>query len=128
MCQIKQIFRTLKCVAKGNKLYIDPWTRNLRLLVIEVYKALNLLSPELTWNTFNEWNSGYHLRRACSIKPPRVTNAIGTNSFDFRASLAWNKLPTRLKLLNESDFMSEVDKVSIYCSCKLCVKQTAVLF
>ena len=96
-------------------------TRNLRLLVIEVYKALNQLSPKIMWNTFNEWSSGYNLRRMSSIKAPRIQTVMGANSFDFRASLAWNNLPAHLKLLNESDFKEAVNKCTIYCNCKLCI-------
>ena len=95
-------------------------TRNLRLLVIEIYKALNQLSPAIMWNTFNEWTSGYNLRRMSSLQVPRIQTAMGSNTFDFRASLAWNNLPARLKFLNETDFKAEVSKCTIYCSCKLC--------
>ena len=84
-------------------------TRNLRLLVIEIYKALNQLSPALMWNTFNEWTSGYNLRRMSSLQVPRIQTAMGSNTFDFRASLAWNNLPARLKFLNETElFLREV--------------------
>ena len=88
-------------------------TRNLRLLVIEIYKALNQLSPAIMWNTFNEWTSGYNLRRISSLQVPRIQTAMGSNTFDFRASLAWNNLPARLKFLNETDFKAEVSKCTI---------------
>ena len=45
--------------------------RNLRLLVCEVYMTLNRLNPELNWNTFEVRDSGYDLRRVCSLKLPR---------------------------------------------------------
>ena len=95
-------------------------TRNLRLLVVEVYKALNQLSPEIMWNTFNEYSSGYSFRRVSSLLAPRIQTVKGANYFDFRATLAWNNLPASIKLLNESSFKDAVNKCTIYCNCKLC--------
>ena len=95
-------------------------TRSLRLLVVEVYKALNQLSPEIMWNTFNEYSSGYNFRRVSSLLAPRIRAVKGANSFDFRATLAWNNLPASVKLLNESSFKGAVNKCTIYCNRKLC--------
>ena len=47
------------------------------------------------WNTFAEWNSGYYLRRLCTLKTSRVHNVMGSNYFDLRANLAWKKLPAK---------------------------------
>ena len=58
--------------------------------------------------------------KTLAFQVPRIQTAMGSNTFDFRASLAWNNLPACLKFLNETDFKAEVSKCTIYCSCKLC--------
>ena len=96
-------------------------TKNLRLLVIEVYRALYQLGPEITGNTYNEWTCVYNLRRASSLLVPRIQTVAQASFLDFRASLACNSLPANLKSLNEKDFRDAVNKCTIYCKCRLCI-------
>ena len=98
-------------------------TKHLRLLLIEVYMAINKLSPEIMWDTFDQYSPIYDLRRICTLKSTRVHTVLGSNSFDFRASLAWNKLPVKFKSLSIEDFKPAIEQVSIYCHCKNCYSQ-----
>ena len=37
-------------------------TQNLQILMVEVYKCLNNISPPFTWDYFKQKNTPYHLR------------------------------------------------------------------
>ena len=39
-------------------------TQNLQILMVEVYKCLNNISPPFTWDYFKQKNTLYHLRNA----------------------------------------------------------------
>ena len=39
-------------------------TQNLQILMVEVYKCLNNISPPFTWDCFKQKNTLYHLRNA----------------------------------------------------------------
>lgn len=96
-------------------------TRNLRLLMFEVFKSLNKLNPEIMWDTFVQKTTAYRLRSGSSLHIPRVSTVSGLNSFDFRASLAWNYLPADVKDLSTiGAFRTTILKTKIYCNCKLC--------
>ena len=96
--------------------------RNLRLLVIEIFKSINRLNPELMWDTFPLKTSKYYLRQGSSLMiSPNGKSARGINSFNFRAALAWNHLPASIKNVNNlSKFKALLKDVNIYCQCKLC--------
>ena len=96
--------------------------RNLRLMMIEVYKRVNRIGPKIMWDTFEIRDIPYKLRQGQSIVNSCALKAQTLNSFDFRASLAWNKLPGNIKALGSiTEFKTAVSKLIIYCSCKHCV-------
>ena len=96
--------------------------KNLRLLMIEVYKSINRLNPEFMWNMFENKDVSFSLRRGKLLTLPEKKIA-GTNDLVFRACLAWNNLPSTLKLAPTlKEFKSGINQVdSIYCKCKLCL-------
>ena len=95
--------------------------RNLKVMVIEVFKTLNYLNPEIMWNTFTLKSQPYSLRQGVSLVIPSAKTSRGINSFDFRAVLAWNNLPSNLKSETSLHrFTTSLDKWSVYCKCKLC--------
>ena len=105
---------------KSNSLPIH--TKNLQLLVIEIFKSLNHLSPELMWNSFTIRPASYNLRHGSSLIVPRARSTRALNSFDFRAALAWNHLHSDQKReITLSGFRSSLKKHQIYCRCKNCV-------
>ena len=96
-------------------------TRNLRLLLLEIFKSIKRLNPEIMWDTFAEKVSSYRLRCGSSLHIPRISTVSGLNSFDFRASLAWNNLPAVTKDLSTiSAFRNAILNIKIYCNCKQC--------
>ena len=96
-------------------------SNNLKLLVGEVFKTLNRLSPEITWDTFTPKPSRYDLRQGSSLTVPRARTTRAINSFDFRAALAWNYLPKHVKSeKNLLKFYHNIQGINIYCKCLNC--------
>ena len=95
--------------------------KNLRLLMIEVYKSVNRLNPEFMWELFVDKGFSYSLRLGISLTllSSKIAN---TNDLVFRACLVWNKLPKALKHAPSlEEFKSAINGISsIYCNCKLC--------
>ena len=92
--------------------------RNLKLLVIEIYKTLLRPYPEILWGTFKLKPNTYNLRQGHSLVVPIAKS----NYFDFRASLAWNHLQSSIK--NEKTlikFKRSLRPHKIYCKCKGCI-------
>ena len=75
----------------------DIHSQNLKQMLIEVYRSLHQVGPPLSWNSFQETTNNYNLRRGNLIKPPLARNNFATNSFNFRAILAWNNLTGKIK-------------------------------
>ncbi len=96
-------------------------TKNLQLLVIEIFKSLNQLNPEFMWKIFTLRDSTYNLRQGSSLVIPNARTSRAINSFDFRAALAWNHLPSKLKEEKTlSKFALSLKSCYIYCKCKNC--------
>ena len=101
---------------------IDIHTKNLQLMVIEVFKSLIHLNPEFMWDFFTLKNTLYDLRQGSSVLVPKARTTRALNSFTFRAALAWNHLPTKLKeTKNLSEFINSIKGQNIYCQCKNCI-------
>ena len=99
----------------------DIHTRNLELLVQEIFKTVHKLNPPTMWNTFNfKGPNKYDLRRGSSIVVPKAQSAREINSFDPRAALAWNHLPATLKTSKDiKEFSWQLMNQKIYCRCKM---------
>ena len=103
----------------SNSNYIH--TKNLRLMLIEVFKSLHRLNPSFMWEFFTSRENVYHLRQGFSVLIPRANNSKTINSFTFRAAIAWNNLPANLKSNeNLNEFTFSLNKIAIYCRCKNC--------
>ena len=53
---------------------VDIHTRNLKLMVTEVYKSLNNLSPAIMQNMFTEKQTNYELRSGQAVEIPSYIN------------------------------------------------------
>ena len=96
--------------------------RNLKLLVIEIYKTLHRLNPEIMWGSFKLKPNTYNLRQGHSLVVPIAKSSSATNYFDFRASLEWNHLQSSIE--NEKTlikFKRSLRPHKIYCKCKGCI-------
>ena len=98
-------------------------TRHLRMLMTEIYKITNNLSPELLSHMFKQKNVKYNMRDNLILQlPVAKTNTFGINSLVFKGSLVWNKLPHNIKTANSlSLFKSKIKNWDgKKCSCKIC--------
>ena len=96
-------------------------TRNLRLMLAEVYKSINQLNPEVMWNIFVPKPTAYKLRCGEMLSIPKVSTTSGLSNFEFRAALAWNNLPAEAKESDSIDnFNTKASMLSVYCNCKHC--------
>jgi len=66
-------------------------------MIIEVFKSVNRI--EIMWDTFEIRDVPYELRQGQLIVNSRAFKVQTLSSFDFRASLAWNKSPGNIKTL-----------------------------
>lgn len=90
-------------------------------MLMEAYKSVNQLGPKLSWNNFVFLPTKYNLRRGNQVKLPFPHNTICTNSFDFRAGVAWNQLSIKIKSIETlKGFKREIQNIEILCMCKLC--------
>ena len=100
---------------------ITVHTKNLQLLVVEIFKSLNHLNPEFMWDSFVLKLEVYNLRQGPSLVIPRARSTRAINALDFRAALAWNHLPSYLKHEKSlSAFKGKLKMHKIYCKCKHC--------
>ena len=97
--------------------------RNLRFLLIEIFKSLNSLNPEFMWGIFKSKQTPYNFRSGASLKLP-CSNTIkyGTNSIVFSGSLLWCNLPNFIK--SSSSISSFKRKLNYWsgsnCTCQVC--------
>ena len=97
--------------------------RNLRTLLIEVYKSINKLNPEFMWNIFHIKDISYLLRKNTNLILPQTnTKTYGTNAVLFKTCYIWNNFPNHIKTAsNLSEFKYKIKAIqNIQCCCKIC--------
>ena len=97
--------------------------RNLRFLMVEVYKSLNKLNPEFMWDLFSLKNISVRLRCNKILKLPISSSKHKcTNTIVYRACSLWNSLNNdTMNASNLSIFKSSLKSWSgAKCFCKLC--------
>ena len=73
-------------------------TQNLQILMVEVYKCLNNISPPFTWDYFKQKNNPYNLRNMQLLELSKCrTKTYGLNTTLFKGALLWNNLPNHFK-------------------------------
>ena len=97
--------------------------KNIRVLMIELYKTFNSLNPEFMSVFFSLTNPSYNLRCGSLMNVPRVKLTVGINSLSFRAALAWNHLPKDVKESSSlASFKKSLAEKQLYCKCSICSK------
>ena len=97
--------------------------KHLVFLLVETYKSINKLNPEIMWDSFKIKEVTYSLRNSSLLKLPNTNTSIfGLNSLMFRASILWNSIPDFIKKSSSvSKFCSLLKNWDgINCSCKIC--------
>ena len=91
--------------------------------MVETFKSINHLNPEIMWNSFEIINIAYSLRNSILLRlPPSNTSTYGINSFTFRACVLWNTIPDCIKKSSSIKiFSNELRKwKNLKCTCKIC--------
>ena len=105
---------------------------NLKMLVVEMYKVKNNLSPEFMQGISPERNiERYNLRKQINFQiPGPKTVTYGTESIQFLGSKIWNLIPNDLKsATNLSIFKANIKKwIPNNCPCRLCKDYIGVGF
>ena len=85
-----------------------------RILVAEVYKALNGISPSYIQELFKEKNVPYSMRSSqIVIQPKSRTTTHGIQSLTYQGAKLWNSLPQSVKSAkNVKEFQTLVEKVA----------------
>ena len=103
-------------LAKSNTIKIHD--KNINLMLTEVFKSLKQLGPQISHDIFQKSDFAYELRNGIPLVIP---NLKSINSFDFRATMTWNKLPVEIKNSNTlGEFRRHLDRTSVDCRCHLC--------
>ena len=106
---------------KGNDVPIH--VQNLRALMVEFFKTLNRLNPEIMWDMVECKTTHYNLRSGSTVKLPKAKSSkFGINSLMFRGSLLWNSLPSTLKSTNSLNAFKRGIKTwdGKSCACYIC--------
>ena len=97
----------------------------IKLLMIEVYKYLNGLSPDIMSDIFKLRENTYNLRNfhIFESQNPR-TKKFGLDSIAYRASQLWKNIPEEIRNSTSLPmFKKKIKKVPlISCSCNYCRK------
>ena len=97
--------------------------RNLQLLSIEIYKALNNLSSPLMSDLFHVKDAWYNLRKGNTLVSTNIkTTSYGRDRISHLAPKIWDLIPEEIK--NSTSLKNFKDKVKLSipdrCPCKLC--------
>ena len=98
-------------------------TQDLQILMIEVYKCLNDVSPPFTSDYFKQKSNPYNLRNTQLFELSKCrTKTYGLNTTLFKVALLWYKLPNHFKeaksLIHFKNKMREWAGMS--CTCCIC--------
>ena len=97
--------------------------RNLQVLAIEIYKALNDMSSPLMSELFKEKDIKYNLRNGSALVSNNVkTTTYGLDSVSYLAPKIWMQVPTDIKSSATLAIFKQRIKTWIpeSCPCRLC--------
>ena len=125
LCAIYKDFQSNLQTLLDKDKSVNIHVRNLRTLLIEVFKSISRINPEFMWNVFEENPILYNLRSKNLLKlPPTRTIKYGINSLAFRGSILWNSLHLPSSLKSTKSVSEFKHKIKIWngdsCSCPLC--------
>ena len=95
-----------------------------KLLLVEMFKIFNGLSPEYLSDIFEKSDNPYCMRdKNKLIQPLKRTTTYGLRSFEYYGSHVWNMLPVHFKSCESiSEFKNSIKRWSgPKCSCSMCV-------
>ena len=107
-------------LVKSNTVYVHQ--RNLQLLLIEAYKAINNLNPSSMAEVFVTNVVPYNLRGSTNLVLPKArTNLYGIDTVRFVGQKLWQTLRKEIKESQTLEiFKRNIKAIPLPCSCKLC--------
>ena len=105
--------------AKRNCIYVQ----NLHVILVECFKYVNGMNPNILRNVFNLRNHEYNTRGIQMLQLPQVnTITHGINSFRYQAPKLWNLLPDNMKTAgDEEEFKSNIKDWKPSCQSGSCI-------
>ena len=97
--------------------------RHLQILMLEVFKSVNHQNPIIIEELFHTKEQKYNLRTKFLLRIPEVkSKTYGTNSLLFKASIIWNTLSNKYKVVNSISTLKNLIKSwdGASCTCFLC--------
>ena len=97
--------------------------RNIKVLMTEIYKFLNDLSPPIMSDIFEKHEDHYSLRNPRSLASKRkMTTIYGIDTIAFRGPQIWHSLPPDIKNSESlNSFKSNIKRYGNFtCHCKTC--------
>ena len=97
--------------------------RNIKVLMTEIYKFLNDLSPPIMSDVFEKHEDHYSLRNPRSLAFKRkMTTIYGIDTIAFRGPQIWHSLPQDIKNSESlNSFKSNIKRYgNLTCHCKIC--------
>ena len=97
--------------------------KNLKRLMLEVYKCLKNENPSFMWNMFQEKSIQYNIRsKKLFMLPQTNTIKYGNDSIVMRGSILWNYLPNDIKRQTSvcSCMKRKTNCSAVGCNCKIC--------
>ena len=100
------------------------FVQNIKLILIEFYKYVYGLNPDILAETFKMSNHRYDTRGLLKVLQPKVhTETHGINSFRYQAPKLWNLLPDDIKSASTlTDFKKKIKAwEGPICTCGYCL-------
>ena len=95
--------------------------RNIQALSLEIYKTVNNLNPIFMKNIFHLKEINYSTRMQNLSYPNPKTTSYGLQSFGYKATQVWSKIPHKMKQSNINKFKNEIaEHCRNICNCTLC--------
>ena len=94
--------------------------RNIKILMTEIYKFLNDLSPPIMNDIFQKQENYYSLRNPMSLVCKRkFTTTYGIDTIFFRGPQIWQDLPQDIKNSDSLNLFKSKRYGTLTCHCKM---------
>ena len=92
-----------------------------RSILLEVYKAVNHISPSFMWDLFTQKQNRYNLRKSNQLCIKHSRTKAGMKSLSIYGASLWNQLPDDYKDCDINTFKAKLANWSpSECKCNLC--------
>ena len=91
---------------------------NIHTLLIEIYKLMNNLSPQIMKDSLDLKNSLYDLRSKQLLKlPENSTSRYSTQALCFKGSLIWNTIRSKIKNIDNIEDLKDGNLLPAVVNC-----------